>query len=319
MSITTQPTVNVLNGSLACAFNNGRPTGSNELTPSVPGNALENPTFDVAETPPFGNAFNGVVYFGKWAHFGQLFTSDSDFKCYVGNSFHANFPAFKDLGGGTLDNQRKCVKLYGAGTNFPGNSTNTNNDNTRSFPLSGMCFNTTPATYPDSSTWVRQGWSQGVAIPDSATTVTFGAYVRIPEDDQLRDLNVVGCYINQIDGGVNYVNAMYIKEDGQMFSFKEGSGLNKNHWSGLSSSIDANSNTEYSIRENTNCTVEDITPYLQSGFKQFKRIQKTVTLKTGTGRRLTYEMFFGENQTYLNASGTPSGAGFFYNPFVTFA
>ena len=126
MSISIQPTVNVLNGSLACAFNDGRPTGSNELIPSIPGNALENPTFDVVESPPFGNAFNGVVYFGKWAHYGQLFTSDFDFKTYVGNSFLANFPAFKDLGGGQLGDQKKVLKLFGSGTNFPDNTTNTN-------------------------------------------------------------------------------------------------------------------------------------------------------------------------------------------------
>ncbi len=320
MSITTQPTVNVLNGSLACAFNNGRPTGSNELIPSIPGNALDNPTFDVAASPPFGNAYNGVVYFNKWSHFGQLFTSDFDFKTYVGNSFNANFPAFKDLGGGALDDQRKCVKLYGAGTNFPSNTTNTNNNNARSFPLSGMSYLTTPDTYPDGSTWVRQGWSQGVAVPDSATTVTFGAYVRIPSDDQLRDLNVVGCYINQNTGSSNYVNVMYIKEDGQMFNFHTGSG-NKYHWSGLSDSLDSNSNTEYSIRENNSSTIQSMQPYFQSNFAQFKKIEKTVTLQVGTNRRLTFEMFFGENQSYLTpvSTGTPSGAGFFYNPFVVFS
>lgn len=314
--------VDVLDGSLASAWSalDGNTAGSPYLPPSVPGNALENATFDVAESPPFGNAFNGVVYFGKWSHFGQLFTSDFDYKTYVGNSFNANFPAFKDLGGGALDNQPKCVKLYGSGSNFPDNDTNVNTDNTRSFPLSGMSSTTTPGTFPDSGTWVRQGWSQGVAVPDSATTVTFGAYVRIPSDDQLRDLNVVGCYINQSTGSNNYVNAMYIREDGQLFTFVTGA-LNDKHWSGLSDSIDAQSNTEYSIRYNTTSTAQSITPYNQSDFNQFKKIEKTVTLQTGTSRRLTYEMFFGENQSYLSpvSAPTPSGAGFFYNPFVTFA
>lgn len=320
MSIASQAHVNVLNGTIGSAFVDGRPAGDNRLIPSIPGNALDNPTFDVAESPPFGNAFNGVVYFNKWSHFGQLFTSDSDYKTYVGNKFLANFPAFKDLGGGALDNQPKVLKLFGAGTNFPSNTTNTNNNNARSFPLSGMSSSTTPGTFPDSGTWTRQGWSQGVAVPDSATTVTFGAYVRIPSDDQLRDLNVVGCYINQNTGSNNYVNAMYIKEDGQLFNFVTGT-LNKFHWSGLSDSINAGSggNTEYSIRENNVCTTQTTTPYFQSEFAQFKKIEKTVTLQTGTNRRLTFEMFFGENQSYLNASGTPSGAGLFYNPFVTYA
>ena len=318
MSIASQAHVNVLNGTIGSAFVDGRPAGDNRLIPSIPGNALDNPTFDVAESPPFGNAFNGVVYFNKWSHFGQLFTSDSDYKTYVGNKFLANFPAFKDLGGGALDNQPKVLKLFGAGTNFPSNTTNTNNNNARSFPLSGMSFTATPGTYPDGGTWTRQGWSQGVAVPDSATTVTFGAYVRIPSDDQLRDLNVAGCYINQNTGSNNYVNAMYIKEDGQMFSFYTGT-ANANHWSGLGDDITANSNTEYPVRYNTTSTIQSITPYFQSEFTQFKKIEKTVTLQAGTNRRLTFEMFFGENQDYLNASGTPSGAGLFYNPFVTYA
>jgi hypothetical protein len=320
MSIASQANINLLNGGLASAWSNGQPNGNNELVPSIVGNALENPTFDVVTSPPFGNAFNGVVYFNKWAHFGQLFTSDSDYKTYVGNSFNANFPAFKDLGGGELSDQKKVLKLFGAGTNFPDNTTNTNNNNARSFPLSGMSYTATPQTYPDGGTWTRQGWSQGVAVPDSATTVTFGAYVRIPSDDQLRDLNVVGCYINQNTGSNNYVNAMYIKEDGQMFSFKTGSG-NANHWSGLADDITANSNTEYPVRYNTVSTIQSITPYFQSEFAQFKKIEKTVTLQSGTNRRLTFEMFFGENQDYLTpaSTGTPSGAGFFYNPFVVYS
>ena len=322
MSITTQVSPNILNGILAAGWNGlkGKPGGDNRLIPSIPGNALDNPTFDVAESPPFGNAFNGVVYFGKWSHFGQLFTSDFDYKTYVGNSFNANFPPFKDLGGGALDDQPKVLKLYGAGTNFPDNTTNTNTDNARSFPLSGMSFTATPGTYPDGGTWTRQGWSQGVAVPDSATTVTFGAYVRIPSDDQLRDLNVVGCYINQNTGSSNYVNAMYIKEDGQMFSFHTGTG-NANHWSGLGDDITAGSNTEYPVRYNTTSTIQSITPYFQSEFAQFKKIEKTVTLQAGANRRLTFEMFFGENQSYLTpvSTGTPSGAGLFYNPFVTYA
>jgi len=322
MSIGSQPQVNVLNGTIGSAFVDGLPAGDNRLIPSIPGNALVNPTFDVVETPVFGNAYNGVVYFGKWGHFGQLFTSDFDYKTYVGNSYHANFPPFKDLGGGdpTLDDQPKVLKLYGSGSNFPDNDTNVNTDNARSFPLSGMSSTTTPGTFPDSGTWTRQGWGQGVAVPDSATTVTFGAYVRILETDKLRDLNVVGCYINQDTGSNNFVNAMYIKEDGQSFTFATGT-LNDKHWSGLSDSIDAQSNTEYSIRYNTTSTAQSITPYNQSEFKNWRKIEKTVTLQSGTSRRLSFEMFFGENQSYLSpeSTGTNTGAGLFYNPFVTFA
>ena len=304
MSLGSQAHVNVLNGTIGSAFVDGLPAGDNRLIPSIPGNALVNPTFDVSASPPFGNAFNGVVYFGKWAHFGQLFTSNSDYKTYVGNSYHGNFPPFKDLGGGTLDDQPKVLKLYGSGTNFPDADVNTNNDNARSFPLSGMSSTTTPGTFPD-----------------SATTVTFGAYVRILETDKLRDLNVVGCYINQDTGSNNFVNAMYIKEDGQSFTFATGT-LNDKHWSGLQDIDNSGGGSdEYGIRYNTTSTAQSITPYNQSEFKNWRKIEKTVTLQAGTSRRLSFEMFFGENQSYLSppSSPTPTGAGLFYNPFVTFA
>ena len=66
MSISVQPNVNVLNGSLASGFNDGRPTGNNELIPSIPYNTIQKPTFDVDEdAPPFGNAYNGVTYWGS--------------------------------------------------------------------------------------------------------------------------------------------------------------------------------------------------------------------------------------------------------------
>ena len=106
---------------------------------------------------------------------------------------------------------------------------------------------------------------------------------------------------------------MYIKEDGQMFSFHTGTG-NLNHWSGLGDDITSGGggNTEYPLRYNTTSTIQSITPYAQTEFAQFKKIEKTVTLQAGTNRRLTFEMFFGENQDYLTpvSTGTPSGAGF---------
>ena len=133
MSIASQAHVNVLNGTVGSAFVNGKPAGDNELITSITGNALFTPNWEVAESaPPFGNSYNGVLYFNKcWAHYGQLYTSDFNFQVLTSNNWLANFPAFKDLGS-PLDDQHKVLKLYGGGTNFPDNTGDkANTSNTR--------------------------------------------------------------------------------------------------------------------------------------------------------------------------------------------
>jgi len=328
MSITTQPTVNVLNGSLACAFNNGRPTGSNELIPSIPGNALQNPTFDVAESaPPTYDSFAGVVYFGEWGHFGQLFTNNFDFKTNSATAYLANFPAFKDLGGTNLGDQPKVLKLFGTGTNFPDNTGDkVNTDNTRTYaspPLVGFSDSAPAGTFPDSDAWCRHEWSQGVAIPDSATKVKFGAYIRTPSDDLFRSKNCGGVYIWQDIASAPptnvYINAIVVKRPQDDFELAEGtqtSGLNsQQQWSGLS---DTNDGSIYDLRWNDTVFVQSIDYKSTSDHQQFRKVEKEVTLQTGTSRRLGLAMFFGENQGNLDESATPTGSIQFYNPFVVF-
>lgn len=328
MSISSQAHVNVLRGTLGSAFVNGRPGGDNELVPSIPGNALENPTFDVEETPPFGNSYAGVVYFGKWAHFGQLYTNSVDDQTSTQNFYLANFPAFKDLGGGTLGDQKKILALYGTGTNFPSNTgVRVNTDNSRTFPqipLVGFHNGSgEAASFPDDEAWVRNEWSQGVAIPDSATTVNFGAYVRVPNDDVFRSKNCGGFYIWQTKSGTNYINSLVIRKaaDDNTFELDTGSttGLAAiQQWSGISETIDGGSG-EYPLRYNDSVNIQNITYRDAEDFPQFKKVELSVSLQTGTSRRLGFGLFFGENQDNLDESGTPSGLIQFYNPFILFS
>jgi hypothetical protein len=90
--------VDVLDGSLASAWSalDGNIAGSPYLPPSVPGNALANPTFDVAASnPPTYSAFNGTRFFNDWSTYGQLFIHNADFQTNMGANYLANFPAFK--------------------------------------------------------------------------------------------------------------------------------------------------------------------------------------------------------------------------------
>jgi len=326
MSITTQPTVNVLNGSLACAFNDGRPTGSNELIPSIPGNALENPTFDVVESPPFGVSFNGALYFdGNWAHFGQLYVSNFSFEVSTNNFFLANFPGFKDLGGGELGDQKKVLKIFGTGTNFPDNlGDKANRDNSRTagnIPLVGMSETSPAGAFPDSGSWCRSEWWQGVSVPDGATTVKFGAYVRVAEDDDFRARNCGGVYLKTNGPVQAIIDAVVVKRDEDTINLVTGgmdAGLNSiQQWSGISETKGGDP-LKYSLRWNDPMEVNSIDYVNTSDHRQFRKIEKEITLNGDTDT-LGIGLFFGENQANLDESGTPTGSIQFYNPFVVFS
>jgi hypothetical protein len=47
-------------------------------------------------------------------------------------------------------------------------------------------------------------------------------------------------------------------------------------------------------------------------------VEKTVDIQNVGSDQMSLSLFFGENQSYLDASGTPSGAALFYEPFMRF-
>ena len=237
MSITQQVNPNVLNGTLAAGWNGkgGKPTGDNELISSIPGNALYAPTMDVKDSAPYGADFAGERYWWNWGQLSQLYVNadNVDTKTFVGNKFLANFPAFKDLGANPLGNQSKVCKLFGAGTDFSITSgNNNNNNNSRSYnadaiqsriPLVGMSETATIGSFPDSTCWCRNEWGQSVDIPDSATKFVFGAYVKVPEDDEFRAKNCGGLYTAQWTN-LSYptqvkVNSITVKRSADSFTF----------------------------------------------------------------------------------------------------
>lgn len=335
MSIASQANVNVLNGSLACAFSDGKPTGDNELIKSIPGNAIMKPTFNFPDLePPFGECFNGVRYFGTWWHFGQLYLSDNNFATYTGNNWSANFPAFKDLGGANLDNQSKVLKMYGAGTNFPDNTGDkANTDNTRgstdsNISLVGFSETAPAAAFGSSSVWTKHGWCGTVNKPNigspAVATITFGVYVKVPSDDDFRDKNCGGMYIHQNASAVEqedqHIDAIVIKKSTDSMSLVTGqqsSGLNSlQQWSGLNAGFTRNATV--GNRKDDITDIRSITYADSSDFRNFTKIEKTVSNQTTPSNKVGFELFFGENQSNLDESGTPSGAIHFYNPYIIF-
>lgn len=332
MSITQQVNPNILNGMLAAGWNGsrGKPGGDNELIKGIPGNAIMKPTMDFPEeTPPFGEAYNGVREFGTWWHFGQLYLSNANYATYTGNNWSANFPAFKDLGGSNLDNQKKVLKLYGSGTNFPdatddrSNTDNTRGESDSNLPLVGFAETSPAATFGSTSVWCKHGWCGTVNVPNSVASITFGAYVKVPADDDFRDKNCGGMYLHQdTNAGSDVdakIDAIIVKKSTDSMSLVTGAlsqGANSiQQWSGMPSVFVRNSVP--SARKNLNTDVRSITYENNTDYRQWKKIEKTVTF-AGVSSRIGFELFFGENQSNLDESGTNTGAILFYNPFVVF-
>ena len=333
MSITQQVTPNVLNGMLAAGWNGseGKPGGDNELIKSIPGNAIMKPTFDFPEAqPPFGEAYNGLRDFGTWWHVGQLYLSDANFSTYTGNNWSANFPAFKDLGGVNLDNQKKVLKMYGAGTNFPdntgdkANTDNTRGENNSNIPLCAFSETAPAAAFGSSSVWSKHGWCGTVNKPLGTHTITFGVYAKVPADDDFRDKNCGGMYIHQNASAVEqedqHIDAIVIKKSTDTMNLVTGqqsTGLNSmQQWNGLSAWFAGD--TPVGNRKDDVTDIRSITYADSSDFRNFTKIEKTVSNQTTPGNKVGFELFFGENQSNLDESGTPSGAILFYNPYIIF-
>ena len=328
--------VDVLDGSLASAWSalDGNTAGSPYLPPSIPGNALDHPTWDASEAaPPFYEVFNGITYFdNSWGHYGQLYPYET-FATITRNFWKANFPAFKDLGGVNLDDQPKVIKMYGMGNNFPGNTGDyANDDNTRgsintNIPLTAFSETAPAGTYPDSGSWTKIEWMQGVDIPDSATKVKFGAYIRVEEDDDFRANNCGGVYIWQDVSATSdpevYVNSIICKRDADTINLVTGTqstGFNSTQqWSGMTEVQETIPDYDYpSTRKNNITHVQSIDYVNSSNYRQFRRIEKEVTLQTGTSRKLGFGMFFAENQANLDGAAVNTGSIDFYNSFVVF-
>lgn len=330
-------TVDVLDGSLASAWSalDGNSAGSPYLPPSIPGNVLLYPTMNVAATKPEGTGFAGATYFNNWGRLSQLFTSSEDTQTFIGNNFLADFPAFKDFGGPNLNDAPKVLSLYGAGSDFNVTSgTNSNNNNSRSYtgnaatnriPLVGMSETTTVGSFPDNTCWCRNEWTQSVDIPNSATKVKFGAYIRVPENDDFRAKNCGGVYIAQWTN-LTYptqftINAITVKRDADSFTFLTGQQaqglISQQNWSGLRTDFIDNSDKR---RWNDTTNIESVDYESTSNHRQFRKVEKEVTLAAGTSRKMTFNMFFGENQGNIDDADPKidSGAIQFYQPFVIF-
>ncbi len=179
--------------------------------------------------------------------------------------------------------------------------------------------------------WCRHEWQQHVPVPSGATYVTFGAYVRVDPDDQMKPLNWAGIYIAEDDyvssSTIRRVNYFGIKDSSNNMSLPSGGGALSgysagNNWNGLSSKFVSGRTVYFPF--NPHVTVPYEHAMLdQDDFSEFTKVEYTMSLSTIQGARttgkITFGMFFAENFSYLVASQSqPTGSVRFFNPFVKF-
>ena len=330
----------------------------------ITSNEIPNPHFN-RDNYPVWTTWNGkpttssytsnegdYKYIGEWFHYSPLWNSNN-WSTYVGNQFlrlpkasnkTGNFPlAGYNEGVG----KNRILKMYGAQDIFTfANNTwplRNNNNPDRSSGTTGA-FSTSSGIEPriisnavsapistssmaDSQRWTRHEWTYIADVPDSATTATFGAQIRVAADDQLRQFNWGGMYCAQdVYGTTNkrYVNFFGVRDstNGYVNNLPTGTvvgTLAGYNWNGLQISAPASGTDQYYFTPaSLSVTRHGFTN--QEMLSVFTPISYSFTLQSGTNRKMSVSMFFAEYCPYLvTASSNNTGAIQFFEPYLEFS
>lgn len=320
---------------------------SNDYSVGYTYNGLADPNL----SPPYLSNQFGVNKFAPfWRHYSPLFVSPSNNQYYThigGHWLDANPPFdLQEAGGAAF---QRVWKSFGAGSLFGSGTQGTHglsNDNAdRGDGTVGMhsggnasrIIGHTTLTTIDSSTsmdntacWVRADeWFQGINVPDTAVTAKVGMKVRIPSYDKLRQFNWCGFYVwseNVVANGVleGVVDYARIHNTSGNFTLPTGSLTGDQaeyNWNGMSNS---RTNTQSGLstpshKTYTNLTVNERLTIDQDDIESWTDLQFTITLQTGTSRRIGFAWFFAESAKYMFDEDSDLSGGFqVYNPYVTF-
>ena len=154
--------------------------------------------------------------------------------------------------------------------------------------------------------WARHEWQQIVDVPDSATSVTFGALVKVAGDDKLKLYNWCGIYCTQ-DTAINttagtatrYVNYFGIKHSNDNYTRPTGQNLTgmvaNYNWNGQASNVRPNSGFAVKYITPTTLHVTEHAMLDQEDVEEFRRIEYTFDLESGTNRKMGFNIFFAES------------------------
>lgn len=313
------------------------------------GNYLFNPEYH-RDNYPVWTSWNGVktgtsafsadgIHCGiaGWVHYSPLF--NQGYSSYIGNQFlHLEAPnRLIEFNEGS---QPRIIKIYGSENLWSTGAVNNDNadrgDGTTGIFTdtheSRIVSNTTLSSI-DSSTsmtstdcWSRvTEWQQHINIPNSATSVKFGAQIKIAADDKLRPLNFAGIYCAQDHmptAGVNlrYVNYFGIRHTNATFNLPTGTLTGDQasyNWNGLKV---FDGHTYHRFYTPTQTYVTEHAMLDQDDYEDFKKVEYTFTPLSGTSRKMSISLFFAENTSYLKAAAGEFTGGFqVYDPFVEFS
>jgi len=320
------------------------------------GNALLNSEYD-HDNYPVWTSWNGLKLgstynrnigsfkgIANWVHYSPLF--NQGYSTYIGNQFlfldRRHSP--NDLAGYLAGEQPRVIKLYGAENLWgPGQPSqgSVNNDNAdrgdghfgtfTAANHSRIVGNTTlnqiiPSTSMSStSCWTRSTeWQQHLSIPNNCTSIKFGAQIRVQSTDKLKPLNFAGIYCaedrNPAAGAhFRYVNYFGIRHSDATFNLPTG-GLTADqgsyNWNGL---VVGDDHAYYRFYTATATAATEHAMLDQDDYEDFKKVEYTFTPQSGTNRKMSLNLFFAENTSYLKtAAGDLSGGFQVYDPFVEF-
>ena len=238
--------------------------------------------------------------------------------------------------------------MHGAGNILDASK---NQDANRSYPLPPItsCASTFYPNFSNSTggssnwdsnkaqRWVYSQMYTSITAPDDATQATFGCYVRQPSNDPLRTDNGGCIQLKEIYQGASFLDGRVdniIIRDGissKLTNLRTGSPnytidfKNNAHyqWSGAGHTSDYNGSSESVNHWNDNVTISSHQFVDAADIDQFKKVERTVDLRSATGRKYNFSVGFLENHANLNltpgVSDGPSGAVWFYNCFVVFS
>ena len=300
-------------------------TGTNEIT---------NPFLDADNNYPTGQSYiattSGMP--SGWTIYNPLYlsSSTSDYTVSCPTLFLEKFRPYGDSGE-NADIQKRGVKLYGTGTSF----TTRNQDPDRDYSLPPVSCNISDGTTVDSSTswgdtdiWARTDFGQrSITVPDSASTATMKVFVRVDKNDKFRDLNFGGAYmfsakynasLDQTEGTVSYFAVKNASHNLTLEDAPADGAQSHFNWCGFSHSGTA----EFTSRWIDILTVDSNDYYDSEDLAEFTKLTLTMTLPSGTSRKLGFALYFAENHSYLPTTAPdpnpPSGAIQFYQPHISF-
>jgi hypothetical protein len=243
--------------------------------------------------------------------------------------------------------QKRILLMHGAGNLL---SHTRNRDANRSYPLPPItsCATTTFGNFTnstggqsawttnDNERWVYTQMYTSLTAPDSATKCTFGAYVRQPSDDPLRTDNGGCVQLKEIFQGTQFldgrVDNIIIRGDSssRLTNLRTGSPnytidfKNNAHyqWSGPNHTSNYDGVDTNIHHWNQNVTISSHQFVDAADIDQFKKVTRTVDLRSATGRKYNFSVGFLENHANLHLSTGqsygPTGAVWFYNCFAIF-